>query len=484
MFEQVFKNIDDSLRKDAGCSSELDYTEQSSWLLFLKYLQELEKANQQKCELAGRAYEPILDNDFAWDTWAVPKTFNGEINQDRMLTGDKLKDFVNLELFPYLKSFKSKTEETDTLQYKIGEIFSEIPNKLQNGHVIRDILNLMDQLSFQTQKEKFELSVLYEAKIKRMGNAGRNGGEYYTPRPLIRAIIEVVKPQIGETIYDGAVGSAGFLCESYIWLSKQEGLSTKDWNLLQTKTFYGQEKKSLAYVIALMNMILHGIDSPNLIHTNSLMENLNNIPDNKRYDVILTNPPFGGSERPEVQHQFTIRTGETAYLFLQHFIKKLKTGGRAGIVIKNTFLSNTDEASYYLRKMLLEECNLHTVLDMPGGTFQGAGVKTVILFFERGRPSEEIWYYQLDPGRKLGKTNPLNDEDLTEFVELQKTRADSPKSWKLKVADLNKKTLDLSVKNPNVSDEVVIRSPLEILDEIAASDAKCRELMDTIRELL
>jgi type I restriction enzyme M protein len=173
-------------------------------------------------------------------------------------------------------------------------------------------------------------------------------------------------------------------------------------------------------------MILHGIDAPNIIHTNTLTENLADIQEKDRYDIVETNPPFGGKERKEVQQNFPIRTGETAYLFLQHYIKILKAGGRAGIVIKNTFLSNTDNASVSLRKHLLESCNLHTVLDCPGGTFQGAGVKTVVLFFEKGAPTRKVWYYQLDPGRSLGKTNPLNDDDLAEFIELQKTFDDSP----------------------------------------------------------
>ena len=176
-----------------------------------------------------------------------------------------------------------------------------------------------------------------------------------------------------------------------------------------------------------MNMILHGIEAPNIIHTNTLTENLADIQEKDRYDVVLANPPFGGKERKEVQQNFPIRTGETAFLFLQHFIKILKAGGRGGVVIKNTFLSNTDNASVSLRKLLLESCNLHTVLDCPGGTFQGAGVKTVVLFFEKGAPTRKIWFYQLDPGRNLGKTNPLNDDDLAEFVKLQKTFADSPK---------------------------------------------------------
>ena len=316
-----------------------------------------------------------------------------------------------------------------------------------------------------------------------MGNAGRNGGEYYTPRPLIRAMVQVVKPKIGERIYDGAVGSAGFLCEGHDYLRKGK-LSTSQLHTLQTRTFYGKEKKSLAYVIAIMNMILHGIEAPNIIHTNTLSENLADIQEKDRYEVVLANPPFGGKERPEVQQNFPIRTGETAFLFLQHFIKMLKAGGRAGIVIKNTFLSNTDNASVSLRKLLLGSCNLHTVLDCPSGTFQGAGVKTVVLIFEKGAPTRKIWFYQLDPGRNMGKTNPLNDADLAEFVKLQNTHADSPKSWSVDAKSIDQKTFDLSVKNPNGGAEVIHRSPQEIMEEIAALDAETAEVLASIKALL
>jgi type I restriction enzyme M protein len=317
-----------------------------------------------------------------------------------------------------------------------------------------------------------------------MGNAGRNGGEYYTPRPLIRAMVRVVNPKIGERIYDGACGSAGFLCEAFDYLSAQNNLTTKDLKTLQERSFYGKEKKSLAYVIAIMNMILHGIEAPNIVHTNTLAENLADIQDKDRFDVILANPPFGGKERKEVQQNFPIRTGETAFLFLQHFIKMLKAGGRAGVVIKNTFLSNTDNASVSLRKLLLESCNLHSVLDCPGGTFQGAGVKTVVLFFEKGAPTRKVWYYQLDPGRNLGKTNPLNDADLADFIKLQKTHADSPKSWSVDVAGIDPTTFDLSVKNPDGDEAVVHRSPVDIMDEIAALDAESAEVLGNIRALL
>jgi len=484
MFEQAFKNIDDVLWKEAGCTTELDYTEQTSWLLFLKYLDDLEQDKSTEAALDGKKYNHILDKLYRWESWAAPKGKDGKLDHNKAQIGDDLCDFVNGKLFPYLHGFKQKFSGSNTIEYKIGEIFGEIKNKIQSGYNLREIIDHIDELHFRSQKEKHELSHLYEAKIKNMGNAGRNGGEYYTPRPLIRAIVQVVKPKIGEKIYDGAIKSAGFLCESFEHLSAKPGLTTKDARTLQERTFYGKEKKSLAYVIAIMNMILHGIDAPNIIHTNTLTENLADIQEKDRFDVVMANPPFGGKERKEVQQNFPIRTGETAFLFLQHFIKMLKARGRGGVVIKNTFLSNTDNASVSLRKLLLESCNLHTVLDCPGGTFQGAGVKTVVLFFEKGAPTRSIWFYHLDPGRNLGKTNPLNDDDLAEFVKLQKTFADSPKSWSVDAKTIDKGTFDLSVKNPNGGEEITHRSPEAIMDEIAALDAESAEVLGNIRALL
>ncbi len=484
MFQQAFKNIDDVLWKEAGCTTELDYTEQTSWLLFLKYLDDLESDRATEAALEGKTYSYILNKTFRWESWAAPKAADGTLDHNKARTGDDLVDFVEDELFPYLKGFKNRASGPNTIEYKIGEIFSEIKNKIQSGYNLREIIDHIDELRFRSQAEKHELSALYEEKIKRMGNAGRNGGEYYTPRPLIRAMMQVLRPRIGERFYDGACGSAGFLCEGYDYMVSQSGLTPDELRTLQERTFYGKEKKSLAYVIAIMNMILHGIDAPNIIHTNTLAENLADIQDRDRYHIIAANPPFGGKERKEVQQNFPIRTGETAFLFLQHFIKVLKAGGRAGIVIKNTFLSNTDNASVSLRKLLLESCNLHTVLDCPSGTFQGAGVKTVVLFFEKGAPTRKVWYYQLDPGRTLGKTNPLNDADLAEFIELQKTFADSPKSWTVDVASVDPTTYDLSVKNPNGGEAVAHRSPAEIMDEIEALDAESAEVLGNIRALL
>ena len=484
MYEAAFKNIDDTLWKDAGCSSELDYIEQTSWILFLKYLDDFEADKETAALLNGESYSRIIDIEFRWTEWAAPKRDDGTLDYNTAMTGDDLRDFVNFKLFPHLASFKQTAENPRSLNYKIGEIFGEVRNKLQNGYALRDVINKVDELKFLSNEDKHELSSLYEDKIKNMGNAGRNGGEYYTPRPLIKSIVKVTNPQIGETVYDGAVGSAGFLCEAYAWMRGQGELSAADYEQLQNNTFIGKEKKSLAYVIGIMNMILHGVETPNIIHSNTLAENITDIQQKDRVDVVLANPPFGGKERAEIQQNFPIKTSETAYLFLQHFIKILKSGGRCGVVIKNTFLSNTDNASIAVRKQLLEECNLFAVLDLPSGAFIGTGVKTVVLFFEKGKPTDNVWYYQLNVGRNMGKTNPLNEKDLAEFVEMSKTKELSENSWLVDVADINTDTWDLAINNPNRVEEVDNRTPAEIIAEIEELDAQAAKALQAIKELL
>lgn len=484
MFEQTFKNIDDLLYKDSGADSELDYIGQTSWVMFLRYLDELEQDKADQAELKGEEYTFILEEEYRWPNWAMPKDAEGKLDHHTAMTGPDLVQFVDGKLFPYLAKFKQEAESANTIEYKIGEIFSELKNKIQSGYNLREILEYADGLPFRASTDKHELSHLYETKIKNMGNAGRNGGQYYTPRPLIRAMINVVDPQIGEKIYDGAAGSCGFLVEAYEYLYQRMEKTTDNLKILQEETLYGKEKKNLAYVIGIMNMILHGIEAPNIVHTNTLGENIRDIQEKNRYHVILANPPFGGKERPEVQQNFDIKTGETAFLFMQHFIKSLKTGGRAAIVIKNTVLSNTDNASVALRKLLLEGSNLHTILDLPGGTFTGAGVKTVVLFFQKGEPTKNIWYYQLNPGRNMGKTNPLTDTDMVSFIELQKTKPETEQSWNIKVADIDENTFDLSVKNPNTPEEAALRSPEEILDEMVYLDKETKSILNAIKELI
>jgi type I restriction enzyme M protein len=482
MFENTFKNIDDILHKDAGCGSELDYVEQSSWILFLKYIDDLENARKIGAELGNKKYTPIISGKYRWTEWAVPKTEDGKIDHNTALTGDDLRSFVNNELFPFLAKFKSTATGPDTLEYKIGEIFGEIQNRLQSGYNLREVLELVDQLKFQTSAEIHEMSHLYEDKIKNMGNAGRNGGEYYTPRPLIKAIIEVVAPKIGQTIYDGAAGSAGFLCESFAYLSQSKQLTTNDVETLQRSTFFGKEKKSLAYIIGTMNMILHGIDAPNLMHANTLSENITDIQEKNRYDIVLANPPFGGKERAEVQQNFPIKTGETAYLFLQHFMKILKAGGRAGVIIKDTFLSNSDSASVSLRRELLQSHNLHTVLVCPSGTFSSTGTPTVVLFFEKGIPTEKIWFYELNPAHVLGKTSPLSDDDLQDFLAFSKSKSKSENSWSVQLESIDPKTMSLTPKNPNNAKHQSGRSISQIVSELHALEDQTNRILDLVTE--
>ena len=470
MFEQTFKNLDDIMFQEAGCNSELDYVEQSSWMLFLKYLDDLEDNREIDAKINGAPYAPIFETQFRWASWAMDET----------KIGDDLIDFVNRDLMPYLRGFKQSAENSETIEYKIGEIFGEVRNKFGNGYMLRDALEKIDELKFGSEEQKHELSDLYETRIKNMGNAGRNGGQYYTPRPLIRAMIAVTAPTLGESIYDGAAGSAGFLCEAYSHLAPMVK-SPSDLDVLQRKTFYGKEQAPLAYVIGLMNMILHGVAAPNYLRTDTLATRIADIEEKDRYNVILANPPFGTNKNKQLQQNFPIKSSESAYMFMQHFIESLKAGGRAAIVIKNTFLSNSDASA--IRKLLLDECNLHTILDCPQKVFT-AGIKTVVLFFEKGRKTKNIWYYQMDVGRSLGKTNPLNDADLAEFIALQKNFTDSDKSWTIDIDTVNTESYDLSLKNPNTPEEEPLRAPEVIIEDMLSRDKETANILANIRAML
>lgn len=481
MFEQIFKNIDAAIWKDAGCDSELDYAEQSSWILFLKWLDDFENDEEIRAKLDNKKFKPIFRSEYRWSSWAVVKDKNGKVDFNKTLTGSDLINFVNNKLFPYLSNFKNSIDEINTIEFKIGIIFSELKNEIQDGYILRRVLNEVDHLQFKSDEQKHELSLLYESKIQNMGNAGRTGGQYYTPRPLIKTIIKLINPKIGETIYDGACGSCGFLVESFNYIKENKSLTSAEFKTLQSKTLYGKEKKNLAYIVGLMNMILHGIESPNISRGNTLEENIMDIQNKDRHDIILANPPFGGGEQTQVQENFPIKSSETAYLFLQHFIKKLKSGGRAGIIIKNTFLSNSD--AKLLRKELLDTCNLHTVLNLPQKVFT-AGVKTVVLFFTKGKPTEKIFFYDLNLDRNLGLTNPLTENDLKEFVNLYKENSDSPNSWSKNIKDIDKDTFDLTINNPNRIEKIDNRTPKEIIKEIEKLNTKSSEILKTIKDLI
>lgn len=481
MYKKIFDSIDKALWKDDGVDTDLEYIQQTSWLLFLRWLDEIELTRQKTASLNNQKYNQLLDHKYRWSTWAVPRKKDGSKDFNTESFGPEILEFINNELFPYLQKFKENAKSINSTEYKIGEIFSNFRNGIEDGYILRNVIDLIDKLEFKTLEQKQALGDLFEDKLKNMGNAGRQGGQYYTPRPLIDKIIKVINPKIGESIYDGAAGSCGFLIRAFNHIKESKKLSTSEFKKLQNSTLFGKENKRIAYTLGIMNMILHEIENPNLIRTDTLGLNISEIQNKDRFDVILANPPFGGGETKQTQQNFPIKSSEASYLFLQHFVKILKKGGRCGIVIKDTFLSNGDAKK--LRKLLLEECNLYSILDVPRGAFR-AGVKTVVLFFEKGTPTKDIWYYQLNLGRNLGKTNPLNENDLAEFSKMVHTRKISKNSWLIKISDISKKSWDLSVKNPNRVEDVDHRTPAEIIAEIDELDVKASKALQAIRKLI
>jgi type I restriction enzyme M protein len=461
----------------------MHYTEQISWILFLKYLSDYEAEKSNEAVLEGRSYTHVIEDEYRWDNWATPKTKAGKRDLSRALTGDDLNDFVNGKLFPYLKGFKAGEQDVKSLRYKISSIFGFIDNRIASGHTLREILDIIDEMNFQSGKELFELSHVYENLLMSMGQEGGYAGEFYTPRALIRAIAEAVDPKIGQTVYDGAAGSCGFLIQAYELMKEKPDLSTEDWINLQQNTFFGREKTPLAYVMGVMNMILHGVEAPNIFKTNTLTVDIRGIDESDRYDVILANPPFGGKEKSQIQQNFPIKSGATELLFLQHFMRSLKSGGTAGVVVPEGVLFQTGKAFAKVKQELLEDFNLHTIISLPAGVFLPySGVKTNVIFFDRAGSTSDIWFYEVEPPYKLTKNKPIQYEHFSEFLKLYQSRADSDQSWTMKVSDI--KDYDISAKNPNKITEVVHLPPKEILAKIRENEAEVSRLLDEIETLL
>lgn len=486
--QQKIDRITDILRRDDGISGAMHYTEQTSWVLFLKFLDDYESEKEDEAVLSGKDYQPVLDDEHRWANWACPKTEDGKLDLARARTGDDLAEYVNKELFPYLKSFANAAVTGAGLKsftYKIGGIFQYLDNKVASGHTLREVLDIIDTLNFQSSDEMFELSLVYEGLLQNMGDAGGYAGEFYTPRPVVRAMVKAIDPQAGQTIYDAAAGSCGFLVEAFDHLkSKKSELSTEQWDFIQRDTFYGFEKTSLAYVMGMMNMILHGIESPNLFRGNTLTQNIRDIQEKDRYDIILANPPFGGKEKPQIQQNFPIQANATELLFLQHFMKTLKSGGNAAIVIPEGVLFQTNSAYKQVKQELLENFNLHTILSLPAGVFLPySGVKTNVLFFERSGGTSDVWYYECEPEQKLTKNKPITDEHLNEFVELYRSRVTTDRSWTVSASKLAEE-YDLSAKNPSKQKGAEHLAPSDILKKIRTKEKLVSGLLDEIESLL
>ena len=479
----IFKAIDKSLRAPgSGCGNALQYMEQSSWLLFLRYLDAMEPERRVDADSRRVSYAPVLKKSLSWSAWAFPRKADGSFDIDHARTGDDLIKFVNETLFPNLRRLRNDPDSTP-LQRRIGDIFAQLRSTFTDGYKLHEVISLIDPLNFETEESRHELSALYEERLKAMGNAGRDGGQYYTPRPLIKVMVRIIDPKVGETIYDGACGSGGFLCEAYDYMHARSLKDPKAYRILQEETFSGGEYQTLPFLTAQMNCILHGLAAPDIRFGDTLAQKIADFTAKDRVDVILVNPPFGAATNAADVENFTVTTSESAYLFLEHFIEKLKRGGRAAVIIKNTFLSNDEAAANALRRMLLTKCRLHWVLDLPQKVF-AAGVRTVVLFFSKDGPTvEPINYYQLDLGGvSLGKTRPILESDLTEFESFAtgKEKPHGKWTWTVDPAKVDQKTFDLSVVNPHIKPEK-LPSAAEVLASLRSLHADISKALEAFK---
>lgn len=468
--KQQITRITDILRRDDGISGAMHYTEQISWILFLKFLDDFEIHESENAFLDGKDYDFIISDKFRFKNWiALP-------------SWDDIKDFVNKELFPYLKSFKNINEDYHSMKYKIWEIFSFIENRIDSGHSLKEIVEIIDSLSFQKQEDLFELSKIYEDLLVGMGNDGWNSWEFYTPRSIIKIIVEIIKPEIWQTVYDPASWSCGFLIEAFNFMRKQVK-NDKELDFLNNQTFFGNEKTPLAYIMWVMNMILHGISNPNINKKNTLTTDIRSIQEKNKFDVILANPPFWWKEKDVIQQNFPIKTNATEMLFLQHITRSLKKSGKAAIVVPEWVLFNTSNAFVEIKKELLEDFNLYSVISLPAWVFLPySWVKTNIIFFDREGKTTDIWYYEIDLWRKLTKNKPLLYDEIKQIPELLQKREISENSWTVKVENL--KNFDLSAKNPNKIKEEIIRNPEEIISEIEKNNLEITKLVSELKNIL
>jgi len=476
------------LRQDDNTNSLLDYVEQISWLLFLKCFEELENRRRDEAEFNKKKYSYVIDPEHQWSSWTNP---------EKRLTGKDLIQYLSEDLFPFLRNLPGNRESS-----LIRALFAEAPSKmLKDGGILRDAIDIVSDIEFETADDVHTLSHLYESMLAKLGREGGMGGEFYTPRPIIEFIVAMVNPQIGETIYDPAMGSAGFLVEAYKYIRASLGdkILPKNELQLQSETFFGQEKKPLPYLLGCMNMILHGVLTPALIRTNTLAEDVRKFTEKDRYNVILTNPPFGGTEHESVTANFRYPSKATSITFLQHIMAKTKRGGRVGMVIDEGVLFKTTEKAYVeTKKELLENFDLHTIVSLPAGVFanavsSGTGPKTNLLFFDRvlnkaGNPigTKSIWYYEVNSvGFSLTKTQkPIPENDLPECLDKSHKRTVSSRSWIVPVEEIIDNDYDLSAQNPNPDKDVSYRSPIAIAGDIASKESRIIEIIAEIQDVL
>ena len=476
------------IMRRSNCASALQYIPELTWLLFLRALDERDESEAEKAAAVGQPFRPSLEFPYRWQDWAAPGGAKRKELQSGVLGATFA--FVNDELLPKLHALTEWSGATP-LQRVVGQIMESVESvRIDTEKNFLDVLDAVHQISVQATDPThvFLLSQAYEGLLLRMGEKNNDGGQFFTPREVIRAMVRTVGPKLGETVYDPGCGTGGFLAQSYDWMREQLGQSATATQMerLATATFYGREKENLIYPIALANLALHGIDRPNIWHGNTLTRNesygglFQGAPD--LFDVILMNPPFGGKEGSEAQTRYPYKTGSTQVLFLQEVIDSLKPGGRAGIVVDEGLLFRTNENAFVqTKRKLLDECDLWCIVSLPSGVFTqaGAGVKTNLLFFTKGSPTESVWYYDLSDV-KVTKRKPLTQSHFDEFFRLLLDQADSEHSWSVPRSDLEARNYDLKAVNPHRRVLVDTRTPQEL---IATIEAKGREIEDALASL-
>ncbi len=498
----LIKSARDIMRKDKGLNGDLDRLPMLTWIMFLKFLDDMEMIREQEAALSGKKYRPAIDPPYRWRDWAA---------REDGITGDELLAFVNQDeairqdgsrgtgLLAYLRGLQSANgrDRRDV----IANVFRGVQNRMINGYLLRDVINKVSGIHFDSSEEIHTLSHLYEAMLREMRDSAGDSGEFYTPRPVVQFMVAVTDPKLGETVLDPACGTGGFLVETYAHLEKQ-CKTVKDRGILQEKTIFGQEAKPLPYMLCQMNLLLHGLEFPNITYDNSLAVKVKEIGDRDRVDVILTNPPFGGEEEAGIKSNFPIdmQTSETALLFLQLIMRKLKRPeknqgrpGRAAVVVPNGTLFG-DGVCARIKEDLLKNFNLHTIVRLPNGVFAPyTSIPTNLLFFDRSGPTDTIWYYEipLPEGRKnYTKTKPMQFEEFADCIAwFKKTKRDeNDHAWRVNAAEILKYSkndtllsCNLDIKNPNSVESLEHLPPEELISDIIEKERRIMEIIEEIK---
>ena len=464
----VIKSARDAMRKDAGLNGDLDRIPQLAWILFLKAFDGLE----QDREVTEADYRPAIDPPYRWRDWAADP--DGR-------TGEALLDFVNGELLPYLRLLAGthKHDPRDVL----AAVFRETNNRMLSGHLLRDVVDKVSEINFASSDDIHTMAHLYESMLREMRDAAGDSGEFYTPRPVIRFMVQQLDPRLGEIVLDPACGTGGFLVETLEHLSPRVRTAQQRRNL--QGNLRGIEKKPLPFLLGMMNLVLHRVGQPNIVRGNALARPITQIGKRDRVDVILTNPPFGGEEEKSIQSNFPMdkQTAETAWLFLQLVIRQLRDGGRCGIVVPNGLLFGSGVGTR-IKQQLLTECNLHTVVRLPDGVFEPyTPIPSNLLFFEKTGRTREVWFYEVPPpeGRKkYSKTKPMRFEEFTDCQAWWGVREENQRAWRVPIAELEATDFNLDLRNPHGLEDLAHRPPAELIAELIATE---HEILTLLAEL-